>query len=213
MKIVTILANGVGSRFGSDMPKQFHKINDKMIIEYVIEAAVNSSADKIVIATDEYSYGCYFTEIKKNSHIDIIMGGKTRNLTLKKTLDYIRDNYKCNKLIVCDAVRPLITGKLLDDYFSYLDSYDAVVTAQKITDSLGCYDFQKVDRERYYLMQSPEGFIFNLLYESFDPESKLTEVTQQLPQSSKIKLYFEFVNNFKLTYPEDINYLKVLVCQ
>ena len=38
MNIVAILANGVGSRFGSNVPKQFHKINGKMVIEYVIES-------------------------------------------------------------------------------------------------------------------------------------------------------------------------------
>ena len=136
---------------------------------------------------------------------------ETRNYSLVNALQYINDNYDCDKVIVCDAVRPMITGELMDKYFAFLDDNAAVVTAQAITDSLGCYDIQKVYRDRYYLMQSPEGFDFKLLYDNFDPESKLTEVTQQLPENSKIKLYFDFNNNFKLTYPADLKYLEALI--
>ena len=42
MNIVAILANGIGKRFVSNIPKQFHKINGKMVIEYVIEAVLSS---------------------------------------------------------------------------------------------------------------------------------------------------------------------------
>lgn len=211
INIVVILANGTGNRFGSDIPKQFHIINGKMVIEYVIEAIERSATEKIVIATDPYSYSTYFDEIQNNPKVDLITGGNTRNESLKCALEYIHNNYSCKKMIVCDAVRPLITADLLDKYFTFLDYYSAVVTAQKITDSLGCLDFQEVDRERYYLMQSPEGFDFQLLYSCFDSKSSLTEVTQQLPKNSKIKLFFDFKNNFKLTYPEDTKYLQILL--
>lgn len=212
MNIVAILANGVGARFGSNVPKQFHKVNGKMVIEYVISSILSAETiDKLVIATNVKANSVYLADICREFDIDLIEGGDTRNRTLKNVIDYIDGNYDCRKLIVCDAVRPMITGELIDNYFKYLDENDAVVTAQKITDSLGCYDFQKVDRERYYLMQSPEGFGFKLLRDCFDSESKLTEVTQQLPENSKIYLYFDFNNNVKLTYPADLKYLEALV--
>lgn len=212
MNIVAILANGVGARFGSNIPKQFHKVNGKMVIEYVIETICDSSkTDKIVIATNIEANSVYLADICAQNDIDMIEGGSTRNQTLKNVIDYIDENYNCKNLIVCDAVRPMITSQLMDKYFDLLGDNDAVVTAQKITDSLGCYDFTKVDRERYYLMQSPEGFNFPLLSEHFDENSPLTEVTQQLPEDSRIYLYFDFNNNFKLTYPADLKYLEALV--
>ncbi len=212
MNIVAILANGVGARFGSNVPKQFHKVNGKMVIEYVIESILSSkSIDKLVIATNVEANSVYLADICNDNNIDLIEGGSTRNRTLKNVIDYIDSEFECKSLIVCDAVRPMITGELIDKYFKALADNDAVVTAQKITDSLGCYDFRQVDRERYYLMQSPEGFNFPLLRDSFDSESTLTEVTQQLPESSKIELCFDFNNNFKLTYPADLKYLEALV--
>lgn len=212
MNIVAILANGVGARFGSNVPKQFHKVNGKMVIEYVIESMlVSGKTDKLVIATNIEANSVYLADICAKNDIDMIAGGDTRNKTLKNVITYIDNNYDCDKLIVCDAVRPMVTPELMDRYFDFLDDSDAVVTAQKITDSLGCYDFQQVDRERYYLMQSPEGFDFRLLADNFDEASPLTEVTQQLPPDSKIHLYFDFNNNFKLTYPADLKYLEALV--
>lgn len=212
MNIVAILANGVGARFGSNVPKQFHRVNGKMVIEYVIESILDSSeVDKLIIATNVDANSVYLADICAEHNIDLIEGGATRNKTLKRVINYIDSEYDCKKLIVCDAVRPMITGELIDKYFALLDGSSAVVTAQKITDSLGCYNFRKVDREDYYLMQSPEGFDFRLLAEHFDENSKLTEVTQQLPDDSRIELYFDFNNNFKLTYPADLKYLEALI--
>lgn len=212
MNTVAILANGVGARFGSNVPKQFHKVNGKMVIEYVIESILQAkSVDKIVIATNVEANSVYLADICESCNIDLVEGGSTRNRTLKNVIDYIDANYDCKKMIVCDAVRPMITGELMDKYFDMLDGKAAVVTAQKITDSLGCYKFQKVNREDYYLMQSPEGFDFPLLRDNFDSESILTEVTQQLPENSEIELYFDFNNNIKLTYPADLKYLEALI--
>lgn len=38
MNIAVILAGGVGSRLGADIPKQFIKVLDKPVIAYTIEA-------------------------------------------------------------------------------------------------------------------------------------------------------------------------------
>ncbi len=143
--------------------------------------------------------------------IDMINGGPSRNRTLKNVINHIEKNYECENLIVCDAVRPLITADLIDRYFTLLQGKAAVVTAQKITDSLGSYDIHRINRDRYYLMQSPEAFNFKLLSQHFDPESPLTEITQQFPDNSKIELYFDFKNNVKLTYPADLKYLEAIL--
>lgn len=212
MNITAILAGGISERFMSAIPKQYHQLDGKMVIEFVIDSVIESKkADKIVIAAGEEYSEKYLKDICIKNNIDIVKSGDTRNKTLKNTIDYIAETYPCKKLIVCDAVRPLVTSELIDLYYDFLDDYSAVVTAQKITDSLGCYKQKQINREDYYLMQSPEGFDFEMLYKSFNPNSSLTEVTQQLPDEAKIKLYFDFKNNFKITYPEDLEYFGALI--
>lgn len=211
MNIVVILANGSGQRFGSKKPKQFHTIQGKMVIEHVLKSVSQSlKNDKIIIVTNNDNKELYLDRIT-DYEFDVVGGGDTRNRSLGNAIDYIKNNYDCKKLIVCDAVRPMISGKLIDDYFSKLDSYSAVVTAQKITDSLGCYDIHQVNRERYYLMQSPEGFDFKVLQQYFCVDSPLTEVVQQFPEDKKIYLNFEFQNNLKLTYHDDLMMLDIML--
>jgi 2-C-methyl-D-erythritol 4-phosphate cytidylyltransferase len=212
MNIIAMLASGVGNRYGANVPKQFTMISGRMLIEYVIDAVLESKlADKIIIATDLQANTSIIGNICEKNNIELIQGGDTRNRSLQCVLDHINANYDCEKLIVVDAVRPMITGELMDKYFEYLDDNDTVVTAQKVTDSLGCYDMHQCDRERYYLMSSPEGFRFDYLYNHYDCESELVEVTQQFPEDCRIKLYFGFRNNMKLTYPEDLKMLEALI--
>lgn len=212
MNIITILASGVGNRYGADIPKQFTVIRGRMLIEYVIDAVLESKlADKIIVATDVEANMPIIGDICLENKIEMIQGGDTRNRSLQCVLDHIKANYDCKKLIVVDAVRPMITGELMDEYFTRLDNSDTVVTAQKVTDSLGCYDMHTCDRERYYLMSSPEAFGFDYLYNHYDCESTLVEVTQQFPDDCKIDLYFGFRNNMKLTYPEDYRLLEALI--
>ena len=204
MNAALILSGGSGVRFGAATPKQYTPILGKPVMEYVIEAA--ESAEKIDLVMVAGHMRPELEALRKTHGFSWAPGGEKRNLTLKNGLDAL-NALGCRKVVILDAVRPLVTGKLLDTYMTLLDEYDAVSTVHSIDDSLGCLDFQKVDRSRYYLMQSPEAYRFEPLYRAFDPDSPLTEVAQQLDESAKLCLYRDFPDNPKLTYPRDLDYI------
>lgn len=198
-----ILSGGVGARFGASVPKQYTRIRRKMVIEYVIEAA--KAADSIDVVMVAGADCPQLRSLQKNHGFRTAPGGSVRNETLLNGLTALRD-LGCERVIILDAVRPLVTGQLLDEYIRLLtEGWDAVSTVQPITDSLGCLDMHEVDRSRYYLMQSPEGYGLTKLLAYFDPHSPLTEVAHQLPADSKICLYRDFPENPKLTYPWEKN--------
>ncbi|MGN0753791.1 MAG: 2-C-methyl-D-erythritol 4-phosphate cytidylyltransferase [Aristaeellaceae bacterium] len=199
MNAALILSGGVGARFGAAVPKQYIRIRRKMVIEYVIEAAMQAETiDVVMVAGADCPQ---LKALQKKYGFCTAPGGSVRNETLENGLTALRD-MGCERVIILDAVRPLVTGALLDDYIRLLeDGWDAVSTVQPITDSLGCLDCHEVDRTRYYLMQSPEGYDLQKLLKYFDPRSPLTEVAHQLPQGSRIHLYRGFPENPKLTYP------------
>ena len=199
MNAALILSGGVGARFGANVPKQYTRIRRKMVIEYVIEAAMQAeAADVVMVAGAECSQ---LRSLQKKYGFRTANGGATRNETLLNGLTALRD-MGCERVVILDAVRPLVTGALIDEYLRLLqEGWDAVSTVQPITDSLGCLDCHEVDRTRYYLMQSPEGYDLIKLLQYFDPDSPLTEVAHQLPADSRIYLYRDFPENPKLTYP------------
>jgi 2-C-methyl-D-erythritol 4-phosphate cytidylyltransferase len=107
----------------------------------------------------------------------------------------------------------MVTSALIDRYMDILDDYEAVTTAQYITDSLGCMDIPVVRRERYFLMQSPEAFRFKLLEANMKADSDLTELIQQLPTNTAYYRNYDFTDNYKLTYPDDIYILEKLLAK
>ena len=199
MNAALILSGGAGRRFGSALPKQYHKIGGRTVIEYVLDAAANARlVDRVMVAGADCPQ---LRALAGRYAFDRAPAGAVRNETLRHSLDAL-NALGCARVVILDAVRPLVTPELLDEYLRLIgEGWDAVSTVQPITDSLGCLDAHEVDRSRYYLMQSPEAYNFPLLYAHFRPDSPLTEVAHQLPADSRLYLYRDFPENPKLTYP------------
>ena len=53
-----ILAGGMGGRFGSKIPKQYMSLNGKLVIQYVIDAFINSNLfnEIIVVMDDKFNH-------------------------------------------------------------------------------------------------------------------------------------------------------------
>lgn len=205
MQVVLILGGGIGKRFGTVLPKQYNLIDGKPVIDYVIEAALQArQTDRIVVVCDpQYSN---HSRYMNQGQVEIVPGGAERYDSLQNGLNYIERHYDCQKLCILDAVAPFVYPELIDDYFERLDTADAVITCQKITGSLGNYAFDPLDREDYYITQSPEAFRFPLLLAHFDPHFPSTELAWQLPKDSKKYLNFNFPQNTKITYDFDLEY-------
>lgn len=206
--IIMITAGGVGQRFGANTPKQYLLLNGKPVISYVINACKKSKlADAVLVVADPI----YHDELRMTYGVDITNNGAELNITKRNGFDYIRCHSNCEKIVVVEAVRPLLEPEMLDKTFELLDEYDAVACARKITDSLGHYGEWVVNRAEYYTLNPPEGFRFPLLDRYFRAESVYTESIQQLPDTSKVYLNFEVPYLDKITYPEDLAKAEALI--
>lgn len=199
-----ILAGGVGTRFNGDIPKQYMKLNGKEIIAYSIDAFKSSKLlDELICVVNEAEYQEKNIQTKYN--VICIKGGKSRNESLYNAIIFINKYYpNCEKVLIHEAARPFIKSEIIDKYLMLLDDYDAVVTASKITDSLGTINGQHVDRNNYCLIQAPEAFWIRDLLEHFSPNSDITGTVHQLPYQSNVYYNFDFKYNLKITYPEDL---------
>lgn len=209
MNIGLILSSGEGRRFGGSIPKQYCRLNGKQIISYSIDAMKNcKDLDEIYVICNS----CYIEELEKNYSVKCIEGGATRNESLYNGLRYIKDNHStCDNIFIQEAARPFITKDVVSQYIQKLQEYDAVITTKKITDSLGAVDKWYVNRENYFLVQAPEAFKFELIYENFDPHSAITATSQQLPENSSVYCNYEFRNNMKITYSADLQLAEMIM--
>ncbi len=206
-----ILAGGIGSRFGADKPKQYCTIFDKEMIWYSIDAFRKAKTiDDFIVVVDanEMKSG----RLAKDYNVKLVQGGSTRNESFKNALDYIHEHYPdCDNIIENNAACPMITPELIDEFINLLNDYDYVNTAYKITDALGSYKDRIANREDFYLIQAPDAYRFPLLYEHFDEKSELCHPAHQLPLDSKEYRYFDYNDNYKVTYPEDIMIVEMLM--
>lgn len=202
--IGVILAGGTGERVGG-IPKQYMHINGREVISYSVEAfRASANTNSFFIVADKM-------EAEKRSlsaryGVPCATSGSTRNESIFNALVYIKEQFAdCENVLIHESPRPFVTAEIIDAYFEYLNEYDAVITAQHISDSLGQNGRHVTDRDDYYLIQAPEAFKFKLMLRHFSKDSPLTATVQQLPFDIKMKKHFEFRTNFKITYREDIN--------
>ncbi len=201
MNIGVILAAGDSKRFGGYMHKQYLKLNGVEVVGYSIRAMkACDDIDEILLVVDEEEFASQY--IANKYQVKCIRGGGTRNVSIRNAIDYIKQNYVCNKVIFHDSVRPLVNSSKFSDILRQLNDYDAVVTADEIIDALVNINYDGVRRTDYKLIQSPEGFKFDKIA-NFNANSDALAIVSQV-EDAKIKTVKSDVFNMKITYPEDL---------
>ena len=184
MNVFLLMSGGVGNRFGANMPKQYVNLDNRPVIEYVLEAAIASKkADRIVVVMDKQYAN--ISKLLKNKKISITNNGSDRYSSLKNGLDYIEKHFDCENVLIADAVAPFIYPELIDDYFNKMDEYDIVLTGQKITGALCDFKGTKYDREEFFMAQAPEAFKFKMLVDNIDYSTKYQAISSLMPKTAK----------------------------
>ncbi|MCH4192177.1 MAG: 2-C-methyl-D-erythritol 4-phosphate cytidylyltransferase [Butyrivibrio sp.] len=208
-----LLAAGLGSRFGSDVPKQFLQIDGQEVISYGISAfrhTANLDVLLVLLGKEEYEAGT----VARKYDVETVCGGASRAESFQNALDYIGVHYPdCEKVIFHEAARPLIHSEVFEKYFDLLDEYDYIETCQHITDSLGSYLPEIPVRENFFLIQAPEAYRYQTLVHFFDVKSEIYFAAYQLPASCRGYKYFDVGANFKLTYPSDLGLISYYIGQ
>lgn len=174
MNIAVILAGGIGSRMGIvDKPKQFIDVYGKPIIVYTLETFDNHPAvDGIAVVClaewlDDLRIFLRKYEIKKVKWI--IEGGQTRQDSIYNAIKVLGQECADDDiLVVHDAVRPLVSHKIISNNILAAKDYGAVDTvipsADTIIRSVDGTTLKEVPkRKELYIGQTPQSFKFSVL--------------------------------------------------
>lgn len=219
MNIAVILAGGTGTRFGGDLPKQFIEVCGRMIIEYAVDAfQYNDNISEIAIVCNENCMNLIRTIISRNPNWTkvktVLQGGDERYLS---SLAAINKYSEEDVLFFHDAVRPLISQRIINECAVASKEYDAIDVVIKTTDTIvesngGDFITSIPNRAYLYNGQTPQCFKLGVIKHAYDIALKDINFTttddcgvvlKYLP-SVKIKLIEGDIRNMKVTYPEDL---------
>nr|WP_218281455.1 bifunctional cytidylyltransferase/SDR family oxidoreductase [Pseudomonas sp. RW407] len=230
--IAVILAGGQGTRSKFLKPKQLMKLAGRPIVEHTIDSFNSSSEiDEIVIVSNRACIETIENIVlhgRFNKVKSIIFGGTERyesSLSAIQATEHYCSSYEV-RLIFHDAVRPLISQRIIKDVVQALDSYNAVDVVVKTTDTIIVSEpltntiSSIPDRSNLRNGQTPQAFSHKVIKKAYelarqDPNFSTTDdcgvILKYLPDE-KIYLVEGDNSNIKLTYEEDLHILDKL-CQ
>ena len=130
----------------------------------------------------------------------------------------------CN-LIFHDAVRPMVSQRIISDVVSALDTYNSIAVAVPATDTIvkvdesGCMISEILQRSLLRCQQTPQAFRYETIAQAYkfalaDPNFVATDdcgvVSRYLP-NEKIFIVDGEDSNIKVTYPKDLSLLENLI--
>ncbi len=217
-KVVIIVAGGSGSRLGSDIPKQFLKLNGKPILFHTIEKFHNAFHDMKIIVVLPKRQVIYWEELKRKYHFaiphQIVAGGKSRFESVKHGMALITEECVVG---IHDAVRPLISEKNIKQIFSAAEKIGNAIPFSPCKDSLRKVENGKnksVPREQFVLIQTPQCFLWSKIKKGYfaDEELQFTDDASVFEfLGGKINLVKGDEHNIKITYPSDLLFAEALL--
>ncbi len=211
-----ILAAGNSNRFKSNLPKPYHKIGGKTLLEITIKKATNFKAIKKIIVVYAKKDQKKIKELNLKN-ISYIVGGSSRQKSTFNALKFLINQKKISKVLIHDAARPNFSVKLLGSIIKKMNLAKAVIPKININDAIkqrfdsGKYEYiVGRDRKEFFLTQTPQAFnlkeIYNLHKTNYN-KYKDDDISLYV-NLDNIKFINGEINNFKVTDQSDFENLK-----
>ena len=224
--IALIIAGGVGSRMGFNIPKQFINVYNKPIIIYTLETfQMHPQIDEIEVVCidgweetlEKYCEKYGITKLKY-----IVKGGATGQESIRNGVYNLEG--KCNDddtIIIHDGVRPLVDEEVLTDVINKCHQYGNAVSSMPYNEQIFIIDNEisttkYIPREQLRRVVTPQAYKFGVLnkkyHEAFEKEIGIygSSYTNTMMVELGERLYFATGSekNIKMTTPDNIEMFK-----
>lgn len=158
MNIAVIIAGGVGSRMGQDLPKQFINVYDKPVLIYTLESfQKHPQVDAIELVCIDgwheivWAYAKQFNITKLKW---IVSGGKTGQESIRNGVYGLEGKANPDdNIIIHDGIRPLVEPSVLSDVISKCSQYGNAVTSMPYNEQIFVIDSENEETTKEYVVR------------------------------------------------------------
>lgn len=215
-----IVAGGSGTRFGSEVPKQFLPLGGKAVLMHTIEKFDKAGAVIVVVLPAEHQQ--MWIDLCKESNFPVThtvaTGGKTRFESVKNGIAAIENLADSDLVAVHDGVRPLASVELINRCYATAQATGTAIPVINPNDSIRQVmedgTSRQLLRSSLRAVQTPQTFRAELLKGAYDvDESPLFTDDASVVESAghQVTLVEGEVTNIKITTPLDMIIAKELI--
>ena len=208
MNSAIIVAAGIGTRFGGNIPKQFVKIDGKEILSFSVNTfKIHPQIDEVIIVC----HNKWMDHVSTYYPDCIVVGGGKRRQD--SSLNGIKAvSSQSLNVLIHDAARPFVSNEIITNCLAALKKADGSAPVMDISNSLIQVEKERtthVDRSKIKEVQTPQCFEKEFILQVLTAETEGTdEIGMVLKTFSDSRL--EFITgspmNNKITSNLDLNY-------
>ena len=158
---------------------------------------------------------------RNKTELHLVEGGAERFLSVYQALQFLKKKSEEGILFIHDAARPFFTEDLLERLLEKTGSASAVIPGVPVKDTIkrveGGVVQESLKRTGLYAVQTPQVFLFSLLYEAYQDffvqrekrEILITDDAMLIEAFSEEQVYLISgeEQNRKITVKEDLSFL------
>ena len=220
-----VLAAGKGKRMNSGIRKQYMLLDGRPLVYYSLKQFEQSAVSDIILVTGEDEREFCRKEIVERYGIGKVMavvsGGKERYHSVYEGLKYLgsRGGYgQGDYVMIHDGARPFADGEIIGRVMEDAVLYGACAAGMPSKDTVKLSDDDELekmtpDRNKVWMIQTPQGFSYPLLMEAYDKMMSFEEYQEGVTDDAmvvesmtnvKVRLTKGSYRNIKVTTPEDM---------
>jgi 2-C-methyl-D-erythritol 4-phosphate cytidylyltransferase/2-C-methyl-D-erythritol 2,4-cyclodiphosphate synthase len=206
-----LLGAGNSDRFKSNVPKQYHKIAGKTLVDISINKIRKFKEIKEIVFVYNRKHKKYLKEIKSKK-IKTIVGGDNRRDSTYKALSYLKNCNTKGQVLIHDAARPNFSIRLIKKIIINSKKNKTIVPILKVHDALKEKKHNKIlsiKKKGFFLTQTPQSFLLNEIFQLHKKKKHdYRDDDLSLINNNKVKFINGEKRNFKITHQEDLDLLK-----
>lgn len=230
MNVAVILAGGIGSRVGADIPKQFIEVLGKPVLAYTIEPFEKYKDIDAILVVCVKPYMDYVWGLKEKYGFDklkwVVEGGDTFQRSVMNGVDFLADKVTREDVVLFHfGASPFITEDIIGDAIRVCrkNGTNAISTTDyfllcgekhskaSVSDGEN-YSDKYINRDTIAVMNSPHAFLYGFVSDLYAEAvetgiiDKVEPHTTTLMYALRKRIYFSkgSQTNIKITRREDL---------